>query len=120
MRRISLCRIDKEIHCARGKTKFDKKIEELVGWQAVDELSIQKIGEKLSDCEVEGRLPNDQTLKKLEVCTVLDGAKEVGCVWNEISVIHPISHIDQFIATDKAGYQAIKSKLNSCGETNSL
>lgn len=118
MRKITLCRVAEVSDCARGDKKFQTKLSAMDGWMAVDDLSLQKVAEKLAECEARDSLPSGATLKEIEVCKILPQESKVVCSWMSIDAEHDISYVHGYVSTTPAGYQSIKSRLNFCGEKN--
>jgi len=119
MRRIDICHLDAErADCARGDKRYEKSVSSMGGWFAVDELSLQIVAEKITDCEVAGKLPPEKTLERIEICEILGGVTEVSCAWNTVVTVNKLAYIDGYFATDKTGLQKIRAKLNYCGEKN--
>ncbi len=54
MRGINVCKIDAKkniAHCANGDDKKDKPLSEMQDWYAISKNDMQKMAEKLQNCE---------------------------------------------------------------------
>lgn len=108
-RLIDICQIftDEEMgYCAKG----DKKSQRTFPWQfdkwtCWSELSQQRLGEKLEQCELDGKLPRgDKTWQDMNTCLMnKDSCDNVS-----------FSVMDGYFCTNDKGKQMILSRLEFC------
>lgn len=124
IRKVKLCgpldvTSDVENKCAQSGVPFVKKISELGSWVSLSAISLQIVAEKLAECDTNGHIAPGRTLHNIEICTIATDAQKVSCtIADAQSVDMSIPHIEGWYATDVHGMDAIKSKLNFCGEQN--
>lgn len=114
-RGIDICVLDvpsDAASCAKKSKQYKKTVGQLVGWYAMDELSYQIIGDKIAQCNVDGKLPKEDIFFEIELCRI--EADNAVCTLNNDTVVEDKMHIHQWFATDDRGLQKIKAKLDYC------
>ena len=93
--------------CARDKKKYQLNFpSQMITWECWSLESHMLLGEQLTRCEEDGRLPsNDQTWDRMGVCEIYeDNFVKIPCK----------KDMDAFICTNKEGSQKIQQKLMWC------
>lgn len=104
LRSIEICRVSEDpqhmiADCAVKDKKYTKIYpEEMQGYACWDDVAMEKLGNALSECQVEGSLPpSSDTWDEMDVCHVPCGGETVG-----------------FWCTNPIDEEKIKEKLKWC------
>lgn len=114
-RSVDICVLNvhgNEAYCAKKKKQYKLEVKKMRGWLAMDDLSYQIIGEKIAQCNVDGKLPKEDIFYQIEVCEM--SADHVDCTFNGQTNPEDLIYVDGWFATNESGFQKIKAKLDYC------
>lgn len=109
IRSIDVCLINDAQHlanCALKDVKYIKQYpSQMLGYSAFDKVAMSELGDKLVQCDTDGRLPSgDSTLSDMHICQITAS----GC--GDLS----LSSLDGYYAVPPSSLQKIKDKLSFC------